>query len=104
MPRVNIPVTEVIQAGVAPPAQVTGDAAEKHSLLLGGGKILLEAENTGTTVARIVTIETPGTIDGVSIDELEISVPKEAKRYIPIDSSVFRQKEGKVFIDPAHAS
>ena len=103
MPRVQIPVTEVTVAGVAPPAQVTGDATEKHFLALGRGDIILEAENVGSTVTRDVTIETPGTVDGIAVAEQVVSVPKETKRYIAIDSEQFRQKEGKVFIDPAHA-
>lgn len=103
MARTEIPVTVVTAAGIAPPAQVTGDATEKHFLKPAGKAILLEATNTGTSSARIVTIETPGKVDGIDIAELEVSVPKEAVRLIKIDSAAFRQKEGKVFIDPAHA-
>lgn len=104
MARTEIPVTKVTTAGVAPPAQVTGDAAEKHFLQVGDGNVILEATNTGTVSSRTVTVETPVKVDGLEVGEVEVVVPKETVRYIgPFKPGTFKQKDGKVNVDPAHA-
>jgi hypothetical protein len=104
MPRVEIPVTPVTVKGTTPPAQVTGVPAEDHFVKPGSGAVLLEVQNVGSTEGRVVTLKTPGEVGGVDIDELEVTVPKEATRLIRIEANeAFRQKGGQVHIDVASA-
>lgn len=102
MPRVEIPVTPVTVKGTTPPAQVTGNPTEDHFLKPGGDAVLVECQNVGTTEGRVVTVRTPGNVGGVDVDELEITVPKEATRLIRLEANeAFRQKGGQVHIDVA---
>jgi hypothetical protein len=77
MPRVNIPVTQLDQAGVAPPAQVTAGAAAS------------------------AIFQTPGVLGGtLQIDDLTVTVPQSASRLVgPLRPDLFNQVDGKVNID-----
>jgi hypothetical protein len=104
VPRVAIPITAVPITGIAPPAQVTGNPAEDHSIDPGSGPFLLECQNIGTGEAHTVTVRTPGKVDGVDIEEIVCSVPKEAIRWIRLEGrSAFRQEDGNIYVDVASA-
>jgi hypothetical protein len=101
MPRVNIPVTQLDQAGVAPPAQVTADAANDHELPFNDGRIFLEITNVNAGAAASAIFQTPGVLGGtLQIDDLTVTVPQSASRLVgPLRPDLFNQVDGKVNID-----
>ncbi len=88
MPRVDLPLTEILRAGVAPGAEVVGDAANDHSFA-NDGRVFLLARNTDAS-SRDVTIVTPGTVDEENVSDKIVAVPAGASRYIgPFPPSVY---------------
>ncbi|MET9729708.1 hypothetical protein ABZZ79_03275 [Streptomyces sp. NPDC006458] len=88
MPRTAVPVTQITRAGVAAPAETNGDPVNNH-VIPNNGRMLLLVRNSGSTVARTVTLRLPGLHDGQSITPRTVSVPQSASRYIgpfPTDS------------------
>lgn len=81
MPRVSVPVTQITRAGVAAPAEVNGDPVNNHTVP-NNGKMLLLVRNSGSTVARTVTLRLPGLTDGQSVTPRTVSVPLSTSRYI----------------------
>jgi len=67
MPRVDIPVTTITRAGVAPPTETTGVPADGHSVAGNDGKVFLEVRNSGSTVTRTATVLFANTVDGVTV-------------------------------------
>jgi hypothetical protein len=80
MPRVNLPHTQITRAGVAPGAEVSGDATNNHSVV-NDGNVFLLARNSGAG-ARTVTIVTPGTVDTQAVADRVISITAAESRYI----------------------
>lgn len=81
MPRVSVPVTQITRAGVAAPTEVTGDPVNNHTVP-NNGKMLLLVRNSGSTVARTVTLRLPGLTDGQAVTPRTVSVPLSTSRYI----------------------
>lgn len=81
MPRVSVPVTQITRAGVAAPAEVNGDPVNNHTVP-NNGKMLLLVRNSGSTVARTVTLRLPGLTDGQAVTPRTVSVPLSTSRYI----------------------
>lgn len=81
MPRVNVPVTAITRSGVAPGTEVNGDSTNGHSFD-NDGTVWLEARNSGTTVARVVSALFANTVDGVTVDPKTWSIPTSATRRI----------------------
>ena len=80
MPRVDLPHTNLTREGVAPGAEVSGDATNNHSVV-NDGKVFLLARNSGAG-DRTVTIVTPGTVDSQAVADRVISITAAASRYI----------------------
>jgi hypothetical protein len=88
MPRVDLPLTEITRAGVAPGAEVTADPANDHSFA-NDGRVFLLARNSGAG-SHTVTIVTPGTVDEQAIADVGIAIPAGASRYIgPFPPSIY---------------
>jgi hypothetical protein len=100
MPRVNIPITQLSQAGVAPPAQVSSDATNDHELAYNDGRVFIEVSNVNAS-PQSVTIPTPGQVSGLNIDDITVSVPATTGvRLIgPLSPGLVNQADGKVHID-----
>mgnify|MGYP001566003466 FL=1 len=92
MARVNIPVTTITRDGVAPPSQVSSVAADDHVIDGNDGRVFLEVENVDAASAHTVTVLTPGTVAGLAIADLAVSVPLSSIRWIgPFPTTVFNQ-------------
>ena len=104
MARVKIPVTTIVRDGVAPPTQTSADAANDHTIAGNDGRIVLEAGNVGADDA-IVTITTPGTVAGLAIADLAVTVPAAGTRWIgPFPTTVFNQPgTDEIFVDVTDA-
>lgn len=92
MARVEITVTTISRDGVAPASQVTSDATNDHVIEGNDGRVVLEAQNVDAGSAHTVTVTTPGSVAGLAIADLEVSVPASSTRWIgPFPTTVFNQ-------------
>ncbi|MFD0276159.1 hypothetical protein ACFVHB_19960 [Kitasatospora sp. NPDC127111] len=66
MPRGTINVTTSDKAGAVVPAATVGDPTNGHTVA-NDGRTLLLVENSGSTVARTVTLQMAKTVDGVTM-------------------------------------
>ncbi|MEU8334799.1 hypothetical protein [Micromonospora tulbaghiae] len=90
MPRVNVPVTTITRAGVAPAAEVNGDAAQNHVLSNDGRTFLLVRNANGSSTARTLTVIIQGAIDGFAPAPRTYSIAAGASRYIgPFDTVAY---------------
>lgn len=101
MPRVLIPVTQVTNAGVAPPAQVNSDAVNDHAIAFNDGLVMIEIVSSDAA-ARTVTFQTPATVGDLAIADLDVAVPAGATRLVgPLSPALFNQPDGSVNVDVA---
>lgn len=102
MPRDTITVTEITQAGIAPPAQVTGVAANDLQFVAElEARMFMEVENVGAG-SLDVTIETALTINGLALADQVVTVPAGAKRLVRLvwdRFNTFVQSDGKVYVN-----
>jgi hypothetical protein len=97
--RVDVPLTQITRAGIAPAAEVTGDAVNNHTVNNDGAVFLL-AHNTGATT-RVLTIHLPQTVDGQAVASRTVSLAAGVSRYVgPFPVSEYGED---VLVDVAHA-
>lgn len=100
MARVDLPLTEITRAGVAPAAEVTGDATNNHSFS-NDGEVFLLARNSAATATRTVTLRIAQTVDNQAVTSRTVAVPISVSRYIgPFPTDVWGQT---VNVDVDHA-
>lgn len=105
MPRVDIPITDIAIAGVAPPAVTVSDATNGHELASNDGSVFLEVENVGAS-SRTVTIVTQAEdVDGLALPDRVLTIPAgESRKIGRIKPSTHNVRsgadQGKVYIDP----
>lgn len=101
MPPVSIPVTQLTDAGVAPPAQTNGDLTNGNQLDFNDGRIIVEVISTDAG-AQSVTVVTPGSVGGFAIADNVVAVPAGATRIIgPLSPSTYNQSDGSVRVNPS---
>lgn len=86
MPRVAIPVTAIVRAGLTPPAETNGDATNQHELA-NNGRVIILARNSGAG-ARTITFRVAKIVDGLTAPTRVVSIPAAASRYFgpfPVD-------------------
>lgn len=105
MPRVSIPITQIVASGTTPPAVTPGDSGNDHQLDLNDGHVFIEAANTGGG-AQTITIVTPNTVDddggatGLAINDFSVSVSAGTTQLIgPFPPELVNQSTGFVAID-----
>lgn len=81
MPRIAIPVTTITRAGVAPPAEITGDTVNHHSVAGNDGNVFLTIRNNGSTVTRTATAVFASTVDGQTTPGKPMPVPLSSTRH-----------------------
>lgn len=94
MPRVEIPVTEVVRSGVAQPAQTNADATNDHFVTQGAdGLTILEIISTDAGPQTVEVVPAPSfTVDGLTVSNLSIAVAAGATVYAgPFRTSTFKQ-------------
>lgn len=105
MPRVNIPVTAIVEAGIVAPTAVTGDAANDHSFV-NDGRTFLEAKNTSAG-SLDVTIITSQQVSGLDLADRVVTIAAGVVKVIgPFNASVYAQSSdlNKVWVDITSAS
>lgn len=101
MARAALPLTQIVRAGIAPAAEVTGDTVNNHSMSNDGHAFLICRNSNGGSTAHILTIHLFGGVDGEPITSRAISVAAAATVYIgPFPTTEYGTS---VLIDPAHA-
>lgn len=79
MARVNLPLTEIARAGVAPGAEVNGDAVNNHEFS-NDGRVFLLVRNSGAG-ARTVTFKFQKTVDGQAVTSRAVAMGAGVSRY-----------------------
>lgn len=103
MPRTALTVTTIARTGTVQPSQEVGDVANGNSIAGNDGRILLEVKNDDAS-SQTVTIPTPGTIDGLAIADLVVSLTAGQTKLIgPLSPSTFNQSDGLLHVDPSDA-
>jgi hypothetical protein len=105
MPRVEIPVTEIVRAGVAPPAQVNGDATNDHFIDDNDGTLFIEVVSSDGSPQTVSVQPNPGyNADGLTVSALSLSVPAGATRLFgPFKPNTFNQDtvNKRLHVDPS---
>jgi len=98
MARTALTVNEVVRAGVAfSPSAANVDG---HSLANDRNAALFLYVNNGSGSSVTVTIQTPGTVDGLAVADRTVAVAAAAEKLIgPFPSGVYDQSDGAVYVD-----
>lgn len=101
MARGLITPTAVTRAGVAPPAETTGDATNFHYVPNDGSTILLVRNSNGASTARVLTVRIATVVDGQAVTSRTYSIAAAASRYIgPFDVATYG---AQLLLDPDNA-
>ena len=95
--HITIAVTNIARAGTAPTLGAADDV-DGHRFP-NDGRTFIFCINTA--VACTLTFQTPGTVDGLVVDDRDEVVPINAvgEFYGPFPPSIYNQSDGTVFID-----
>lgn len=81
MPRVDLPHTSISRTGVAPGAEVTGDATNNHTTVNDGRVFVLVRNASGASV-RTVTALLTRTVDGQAVASRTYAIPISSSLYV----------------------
>lgn len=97
MARTALTVQSVVRSGLAD--SLSAANADGHSIVNEGKKTWLEVLNGGAGSIN-VTIQTPGTIDGLAVADRVIAVGAGARKKIgPFPVAEYNQSDGAVYVD-----
>lgn len=98
MAQTALTVQEIGHGGAAE-TFVAAAAAATGNKFPADGKTWLHVKNTGTQ--KILTISTPGTVDGLAVAERTITIPATTGDIMvpPMPPSQYAQADGQVYID-----
>jgi hypothetical protein len=96
--RVALTAQEIGHGGAAE-TFVAASAAATGNKYPCDGKCWLHVKNTGTI--KVLTVQTPGTVDGLAVAERTISIPATTGDVMipPFPPSQYAQADGYVYID-----
>ena len=101
MARLAIAPSVITRTGVTQPAQTVGQV-DGHKIA-NNGYVVIEVNNIHATLARNVIVQTPGTVDGLAIADLTISVAALAIIMLgPFPPSYYNQVAsdlGSIYVD-----
>lgn len=103
MPRVNVPVNDIVRGGLIDPAEVGGDAVNNHDVV-NDGKVIVVARNSSGVSTRDITFITQGTgPDQAAIADKTVTLAISEKRYFGPFPVGDWNADGKLHVDVAHA-
>ena len=97
--RADIAVEVIDRHTPIEPTQTSAVVADYHKFLNDGRTFLFLI---GGTADCLLTVQTPGTVDGLAIDDVTFTVPLGATEFRmmgPFPPSIYNQADGKVYID-----
>lgn len=99
MARTALTVSEIVRSGLTLSASAAN--ADGHSLVnTDKNAALLLYVNNGSGSPITVTIQTPGTVDGLAIADRTVTVAAGAERFIgPLTAKDYNQSDGTVYVD-----
>lgn len=105
MPRVQIPINDIVRAGLAQPAQVTADATNNHYLDSNSGNVFIEVISSDAG-SQTVTVKAGDAIttDGLTLSDLTLTVAAGATKYFgPFRPRTFKQSadSNRIYLNPS---
>ena len=104
MARGQIPVTDIVRAGVAPAAQTDADATNDHYFINADGRVFLEIVSSDGSQQTVAIQPAPGlTADGLTVSALTITIPAGVTRVCgPFRVATFKQNASyHLYLDPS---
>lgn len=97
MARTALVPQQVVRAGLTPVFSAAN--ADGHSVA-NDGHVMLEVKN-GSGAPITVTVQTPGTVDGLAIAELVVTIPATSgdKMIGPFQPGIYNQADGTIYVD-----
>lgn len=96
MARAALTVQDIERSGLEP--SYTAAIADGHSFE-NNGRVFIHVKN-GDAASKDITIQTPGTVDGLAVADRVVSVPADEERMIgPFAPSQYNQSDGSVYVD-----
>jgi len=96
MARTAINYQQVVRTGLEETLEAANVDGNK---IANDGRILLHVKNGGASPIT-VTVQTPGTVDGLSVSDMTIVVTNAEERFIgPFPPGIYNQSDGSVYVD-----
>jgi hypothetical protein len=96
MARTALSVQQVVRTGLTP-SYGAANGSGGHSLPNSGVE-MVHVKTGGT--GCVVTIQTPGTVDGLAVPDRTITIGTNSERMIgPFPPGVYNQADGSIYID-----
>lgn len=96
MARADISVQLIDRSGLEPSYTAATADGEKF---VNNGRVFIHVKN-GDASQHTVTVQTPGTVDGLDVAERTVDIPAGEERIIgPFPPGHYNQADGKVYID-----
>lgn len=93
LPIGMLTVHQLVRTGLAEPGATQG--SERRHRVLNDGRVFLEFSNASASV-RIVTVQTPATLQGLAVEDVPITIPGNAARFKagPFETALFNRPHG----------
>ena len=96
MARTALTVQDIVRAGLSP--SYTAAIADGHSFA-NNGRVFAHIKN-GDAAEKTITIQTPGTVDGLAVADRTVTIPASEERMIgPFAPAQYNQGNGTVYLD-----
>ena len=97
MARTALTIQSIVRTGLNP--TYTSANADGHSVVNDGKKTFVHVKN-GSASSINVTIQTPNTVDDLTVSDRVVAVPAGAERLIgPFPVETYSQSDGAVYVD-----
>lgn len=97
MPRTDFTVLQIVRTGLT--AAYTAADGTNQNAFANDGRTYLHVKNGGGGSIN-VTIDTPGSVDGLAVGNLVVAVPAAGEKIIgPFPTNIYNQTDGKVYVD-----
>ncbi|MEU1880842.1 hypothetical protein ABZ470_26345 [Streptosporangium sp. NPDC020072] len=99
MARTDLVVRSMPRAGIALGVGLVAANADGHAFDHSPRRLLVIKNSNGTAAAA--TVQIPATVEGQDVVDLPVTIPANDSLLLPPFSAVYRQANGKVYIDYA---
>jgi hypothetical protein len=97
--RSSLTVYQVARTGVKPVYVAAGAGGALGDSIANDGRVILNVKN-GAGAPITVTIQTPGTVDGLAIAEQIVTVTNAEERWIgPFPPNIYNQADNCIYVD-----